>query len=138
MLYAILEFDYGDTRKLTKDEAYFYFKLLSKEGIYASLRDEIIEILSREVYDILPLKRPTRSNPAATAKNKAASIAAIQLQHQIARNALERGEDKIAEGKEVMTRPGYRISESKQKRVRVSNASTTSNEAKKQQRVCNN
>jgi hypothetical protein len=97
------DFNYSSAYELAKQEIVYYFHRLSLRGIYYDLYKEFEKELAQP-YSILPLFRPTRSNPSAVLAMREEALKKGAAMNQVCSSLLQKTADIIPEGKQVMAR----------------------------------
>jgi len=100
-----LEFDYTKAYNLAKSEVVYYYHRLSKRGIYHLLFKEFEEELTQP-YSILPLLRPTKSNPNLVSDLVNSAEQQESALHLMSRSILQHKAGNIREGQEFVARDG--------------------------------
>jgi hypothetical protein len=95
------DFDYSSAYKLTKRELVYYFHRLSKRGQYFGLYKEFLKELA-EPYSILPLVRPSRSNPNNVLGMRKDALERADRLKDMAEILLQKPADSIPAGVQVM------------------------------------
>ena len=97
------DFDFSAQFNLSKSELIFYYYRMTNRGIYLELLKAFEDEL-KQPYSILPLSRPTNKLKAIELASKGSLF--IASMERIAGSQLQRPEDRIQAGQEVMTRQG--------------------------------